>query len=89
MGSPKRNPPVKATGTMTGAIDAKRFRMPGVEITSKCPQCGRPWRKDLARGYLSDPVVNEPFNAYGHCLECDHEWPVMVVLRVTLEPAAP
>ena len=67
----------------------KRTYLPGVMLKSTCPKCGTPWTKDLGSDYLSYPVVGKPHNAYGYCHNeaCEHEWPVMVIVRLTIEAA--
>jgi hypothetical protein len=82
-------PPVKVIGTCGGAELDKRQHFPGIVLKSKCPNCGKAWKKDLAGDYLSYPVVGEPTNAYGYCEneKCQHEWPVLVIVQVTIVPA--
>lgn len=84
----KTTPTVTITGTMKGELDVKRFYMPGVKIKCKCPACGAPWEMDMALDYLSYPSAGKPTNASGYCGKCEHEWPVMVIVRVTVEAAS-
>jgi len=80
----------KIEGTVEGAsIDVKRFYLPGVVIKDVCPKCGAPWEHDFGSRYLSYPTVGARVNAGGYCQECDHEWEVMVVLKVSVELADP
>jgi hypothetical protein len=87
--SEKNESPVAIEGTCEGVQLEKRFYLPGITIKSKCPKCGTPWERDMGGDYLSYPTVGQPSNAYGYCRneECEHEWPVMVIVRVTLEAA--
>ncbi len=87
MTKPKPNPKSKKPivtieGTCEGAELDKRTYLPGIIIRSVCPKCGEPWERDL-----SYPEVGKPVDANGFCGKCEHEWPVMVVLRLTVEPA--
>lgn len=74
-------------GSCKGVELDKRTYLPGITIKSTCPKCGEPWQRNMKHDYLSYPVVDAPVNAYGYCGKCEHEWPVMVVVRMTLEPA--
>lgn len=65
----------------------KRTYLPGIEIYATCPKCGEEDVRDMAHSYLSYPKVGQTIDARGVCGNCDHEWPVLVVLRLTLEPA--
>lgn len=77
----------KITGTCIGKLDVKRFHMPGIRLEQPCPKCEAPFVREFAEDYLSDPCVGKPEYAYGYCNKCDHEWPIMVIVRVTLELA--
>jgi hypothetical protein len=81
-------PVVEVTGTCEGVELDKRTYLPGVTVKSTCPRCGVPWSRDMGSHYLSYPKVGEPVNVYGYCGSCEHEWPVMVVVRLVLEPAS-
>ncbi len=65
--------------TPKGEIDCKRFYTPS--FIWKCPGCGEPieWND-----YLSDPDMNEPFEAALYCYECDSEWKVEWKVDVTI-----
>ena len=65
-------------------IDVKRMCWPG-SITSTCPNCKHEqveWGSDRPLGY---PTANVPFDFHLCCEECDTEWPVKVILHVSLE----
>jgi hypothetical protein len=65
-------------------IDVKRLYLP-IIIEGKCPQCNAEYERDLNDAYLSYPKVNvpEPFTCW--CLECRHEWQIVIQLNVSLE----
>lgn len=67
----------------------KRFYMPGYVLLSTCPKCNKKHEQDLAQNYLSYPVVGSPSLVYFCCDDddCNHEWQVEVVVRVSLELA--
>jgi len=67
----------------------KRTYVPGVVLKDTCPKCKTPWEMDLADQYLSHPIVGKPHNVGGYCHneDCGHEWPVMVIVRLTIEAA--
>lgn len=81
------NPKVEIVGTCKGVELDKRTYLPGVVIKSTCPNCGEPWEGDMGDHYLSYPKVDEPAKVYACCQKCEHEWSVMVIVRMTLEPA--
>jgi len=64
-------------------IEVKRFYLP-VKIEANCPECGEHVVYDLNDNYLSYPDANVPFGHTMYC-ECEHEWEVPVILRVTME----
>lgn len=85
---------LRIEGSATGEIAEKRLYLHGVTVVANCPQCGGEVRHDLGERYLSYPKLGTAM-AYHFSHECvvgeryeDHEWDEMVVLRVTLEPAA-
>lgn len=68
-------------------IEVKRFYLPGVKITSTCPDCGSPVTRDLARDYLSYPTIGENTMGMYHYHEdtdTDVVWDVKVVLHVSV-----
>lgn len=78
---------VEINGTMDGTLNIKRCYMPGITVADHCPKCSTPWERDMEDHYISYPRVGVPHDVRGHCQECGHQWPVMVILRVTVEPA--
>ena len=80
-------PKVEIIGTADGAVLHKRLNLPGVEVKTSCPKCGRPWVRNLAEHHLSSPVVGQPSDLYGYCQACEHEWSVKVILSITLKVA--
>jgi hypothetical protein len=80
---------VKISGTPGGEINIKRLYLPGVQITATCP-CGNELVKDFEIDYLSYPAIDEPYNVYLPCENCnDAAVTVQVVLKVSLELVAP
>lgn len=79
---------IQITGEMSGAIDCKRFYMPGVVATSVCPRCGNEAERDLSDPPMSYPVANKTMhlNFYHECADGEEqEWSVPVRLIVKLE----
>lgn len=76
----------KISGTMEDTIDCKRFYMPGVKITAKCPQCGTDVVKDLSSQYLGYPPTGKPFahGMYHGDGKCEAEWKITLRLDVVL-----
>lgn len=88
---------MKINNTNTNhSLDLKRCYLP-IVITDTCPTCGEEVSKDLSRDYLSYPTINQPFKTgMYHYIEGskedgskneEHEWNVIVVLRVSMEAA--
>ena len=78
----------KITGLADGqTINCKRFYLPGVTIETECPTCGQKYVTDLGRDYLMYPLVNKPYEHYYYCGECDIEWSVPILLKISLELA--
>jgi hypothetical protein len=79
---------VEILGTPRESMElSKRTYVPGVVLRSVCPKCMTPWEQDLGRECLSYPTIGEPHNVGGYCSKCQHEWPVMVIVRLTIEAA--
>lgn len=80
----------RITGSLKGEIDVKRFYMPGIAIKAQCPYCQEEVETDFESDYLSYPVAGKPIAAHfyheGKDGE-DHEFEVMVTLKVSLELA--
>lgn len=78
---------VKISGKPEGQIDIKRLYLPGVKVTGKC-DCGKELVRDFALSCLHYPVMNEPFDVYLYCEDCnDKEVTVQVMLNVSLTGA--
>ena len=71
-------------------IDVKRFHFPA-SITATCPECGEEVTKDYENEYLSYPAANveDEITMYHYNEDNgdEHEWPVKVILKITLELA--
>lgn len=75
------------------SIDVKRFHLPGIRVTAKCPECGQESEEDFGDNYLSYPNAGEPFRHHFYCEgpegKDDHEFFVDLILKVSVELAAP
>lgn len=62
----------------------KRFMVPGVMLTSKCPHCGQDITKDFSEDYLSFPTAGKNEIGFWHDSDDDinHEWTVSVELII-------
>lgn len=67
------------------SIDVKRFHLLGVEIRDVCPKCKVPCSVDLGNHYLSYPKYNQSDKFRMCCPECESEWEVKFLLKLTLE----
>lgn len=69
-------------------VDVKRFDAPAI-LSGECPKCGHKIEIDYSTGhhYLSYPTANESFQETLYCGECQHEWNVSMILRISLELA--
>jgi hypothetical protein len=76
---------MKITGQFKGAIDCKRFHLPGIVIRDDCPKCKRPIERDYESHYFSYPKVGERLQVYFWCEDCDAEWWRPAQLQVSLE----
>lgn len=65
-------------------IEVKRMYWPGT-IEATCPNCKHEQVEYGSTRYLSYPTANVPFDMTLCCEECDTEWPVRVILRVSVE----
>ena len=66
-------------------IEEKRFYVP-YKITDTCPKCKTVIKKSLWKyNYLSYPPLEVPFDEYLYCSECDTEWKIEVLLKISLE----
>ena len=66
------------------SIDVKRFYLPGVEITTKCPKCGEEI-KYFGEDYLSYPIVGEIETLALYCSNCDINFLIDAKLNIELE----
>ncbi len=71
--------------TMSFEIEVKRFYMDGFKIISNCPKCNSKNILDLSVDYLSYPIVNEMFEEYVYCENCDHKYATKLILKLDLE----
>ena len=71
-------------GTGPFELRVKRFRFPCL-IRDDCPGCGVEKELDLSAVYLSYPVLNDRQSIDLYCGECQQEWELVVVLRLTVE----
>tara|TARA_Y100000034_G_scaffold122520_1_gene168067 strand:- start:1653 stop:1919 length:267 start_codon:yes stop_codon:yes gene_type:complete len=76
-------------GETSGEVSgAKRFKLPGVTIKFKCPNCGHDFEQELnGHHYLDYPQMNKAFQYGTGCPECEHEWQIPLILKVSLEEA--
>ena len=65
-------------------IDVKRFYVPAI-IKSNCPKCGEEIVNDYNEQYLSYPTANKIMETHFYCDECDEEFYINTLLKVTLE----
>jgi hypothetical protein len=68
-------------------IDSKRFYIEGVNLDSKCPNCGICSSRDLGVEYLSYPETGHN-EIYFYCDGddgCDEEWTEKYDLRLSIE----
>jgi len=65
-------------------IEVKRFYVP-VIIKAKCPKCKKEIENDYSQDYLSYPTANKPMETYFYCEDCDEEFYINTILKVTLE----
>lgn len=70
---------------ITFELEVKRFYMPGFTLEGKCPECGEEYVHDFGTDYLSYPKVGEAFDHDCYCVECDHEWTIVLKLNIGLE----
>jgi hypothetical protein len=66
------------------ASNEKRFYVPGVVISCKCPKCGGDVGTDCADEYFSYPMFNTAFDFLLVC-KCEHEFTVKLILRLKLD----
>lgn len=63
----------------------KRFYMPGLSIKDNCPNCNTEYKSDLKEHYISYPNFNKKTNYSLYCNNCNHEWKIPIMVKVTLE----
>lgn len=68
-------------------LDVKRFYLPGVVLSAKCPKCKKTVKYDLGADYLSYPSINAPTDFHFYCPDDGAEWDEQIILRVTVEAA--
>jgi len=68
-------------------INEKRLRLPGLEITGKCPNCQSTIISVLDENYLSYPDYNE--NTFQkesiYCIPCEDDFEVEFKLNIQIE----
>jgi len=70
--------------------DTKRFYIPDVVLTAKCPECHAPWEMNLSDEYFSYPTFNDRWVRVGYCQnedDCGVEFEYAVRINITVEPA--
>lgn len=72
----------------SATLPIKRCYLPFV-VTAQCPTCGEQVERFLTNNYLHEPPINTPFELYmwHEHEDGDHEWELLVILRVSLEAA--
>jgi len=88
------NKNIETHGAVHGSLDIKRCYLPGLFITSVCPECNIVVEKDCGDDYpFSYPNINETdkpetvnFYHYNEETEEEHEWKVPVIINITVKP---
>jgi len=65
-------------------IEMKRFYLP-ISIKRECSKCGNICEHDLSINYLSYPTINKNNELYFYCDNCDNEFTINSVLRISLD----
>jgi hypothetical protein len=85
----KEKPMAKITGKLVAGTEmAKRFDLPGLKLEEDCPECGNHVVKDF-KDALSYPIVGQPEQVYLYCNECEHEWPVSIIIDIAVSLVDP
>jgi len=64
----------------------KRQRFPYI-LEDVCKKCGIKIEQNFHNGgyYLSEPIFNQPTIVHFYCDDCDLEWDIKVIPRISLE----
>lgn len=62
----------------------KRFYVPGLELTSECPECETKATLSVVDEYLNYAVLGRDLEVYFNCYDCDREWDLLIKLEMTL-----
>jgi len=65
-------------------LSVKRFYLP-VKIERNCPSCNNKCKVDLDSNYLSYPTVNQKEQIYFCCNECDQEFEIDTILKISIQ----
>jgi len=65
-------------------LGVKRFYLP-IVITKECKSCNKPMHIDLESNYLFYPIVNKPYEVGFYCEECDEEYMIPIILRISVD----
>lgn len=87
-----KHPTVDLPLSTVTVVDDKRCNLP-YAVRSICPKCSAQEYRDLSEDdYVSYPCLGslggpapQPSKIYFTCQECEHEWTVRAILRVTME----
>ena len=66
-------------------LEVKRFRVPGIIIETECKNCGTILRYDMETDYFCYPIVNQPFQTWIYCDECDEETTINLQIRIDVQ----
>lgn len=65
-------------------LSIKRFYLP-IKIERSCPGCNNECEVDLNDNYLSYPTVNQKEQICFYCNECDQEFGVDAILKISIQ----
>jgi len=65
-------------------LNIKRFYLP-FKIEKECPNCKTKCIVDLNMNYLSYPTVNVKKQQYFYCENCEQEFEVDIILKISLD----
>lgn len=73
-------------GNLNGSVDlGKRVALPGIKIHYTCPLCGSSYSRNGENTRLSYPSTNQPYELWGYCPECNHDFVIgKILLNITL-----
>ncbi len=73
---------MKIKGKLKGELEIKRFYLEGLEISEKCPKCGK---EIFINDYLSYPKMNDVEKIWFYCDDCDFEFGKRIRLNISIE----